>query len=85
MKVYDNQYVDAHSCMVRKQLFSSSELPTMQFRGLQELFLPFRNYNFIQMLLNLSWANTYKAKYFRDSNMTSFFRFVKNEQFIDWV
>jgi hypothetical protein len=46
--VYDNQYVDAHSCMVRKQLFSSSELPTMQFRGLQELFLTFRNYNFIQ-------------------------------------
>ena len=35
MKVYDNQYVDAHSCMVRKQLFLNIEVLTMTFRGLQ--------------------------------------------------
>ena len=47
MKVFDNQDVGAHSCMVRKLLFSSFEVPTMEFRGLQELFLPFRNDDFI--------------------------------------
>jgi hypothetical protein len=35
MKVFDIQDVDAHSCMVRKQLFLNIEVLTMTFRGLQ--------------------------------------------------
>ena len=35
MKVFDIQDVDAHSCMVRKQLFLNIETLTMTFRGLQ--------------------------------------------------
>ena len=35
MKVFDIQDVDAHSCMVRKQLFLNIEVLTMPFRGLQ--------------------------------------------------
>ena len=40
LKVFDNQGVDAHSCMVRKLLFSSFEIPTMKFRGLQDISSP---------------------------------------------
>ena len=35
MKVFDIQDFDAHSCMVRKQLFLNIEVLTMTFRGLQ--------------------------------------------------
>jgi hypothetical protein len=35
MKVFDIQDVDAHSCMVRKQLFLNIETLIMTFRGLQ--------------------------------------------------
>ena len=34
MKVFDIQDVNAHSCMVRSQIFLNFEVPTMQFRGL---------------------------------------------------
>ena len=40
LKVFDNQGVDAHSCMVRTLLFSSFEVPTMKFCGLQDLSSP---------------------------------------------
>ena len=40
LKVFDYQGVDAHTCMVRKLLFSSFEVPTMKFRGLQDLSSP---------------------------------------------
>ena len=40
LQVFDNKSVDPHSCMVRKLLFSSFEVPTMKFRGLQDLSSP---------------------------------------------
>ena len=66
MKVFGNQDVGAHSCMVRKILFSSFEVPTMEFRGLQDLFLPFRNDNFIQNIAQSGLSKFVQTKYIRE-------------------